>query len=169
MVEMKLRPTKFNLRLAALAMLVISLAIVVACIVLPLGPRPLPAGDSLLSSSAVNTPTTQSTDNQGDLTDLADISLSRPLVDVSPAIPSSNTANADTTMKLRLTGTIIEPMHTYAIFTDLAGKTEIKSVGDTAGGADISSINADSVTLKIAGRSMVLHTIKFQPLGGPGI
>lgn len=165
---MRLKLTKSNLRFASAFMLAIAVAAVLLSVLLPINP-PASSTDIAIQAPFIGPPSTQVAANSELFSELMDVDLRKPLVDPLHKTSPSTLANGDATFGLRLTGTIIEPMHSYAIFTDAGGKSEIKSVGDKAGGADIAEITLDSVTLLFPGRSMVLHTIKPPTIGGLGL
>jgi hypothetical protein len=166
---MNLKLTKFKLRLAAALMGAASALVVAVALLMPVAPAASSVEGRAFASITTRSATTESAAPGTDFSDLLDVSLSKPLVDVRPPARPLPVAGAASVIGLRLTGTIVEPMHSYAVFTDPAGKTEIKSVGDLAGGSTISAINPDSVTLQYMGRSMVLHAVKPPSLGGPGL
>ena len=71
-----------------------------------------------------------------------------------------------------LTGTIIDPDRRVAILTDDTGKTDIRSVGEevelTPAGVLIRKIDADNVTVEIAGKKSTLRLEKSFRTGGVG-
>ena len=164
---MTFKPTKAQLRVASAAMLVVAVLSVSLSLLMPIKPDVESAANSsqILPSTRLSTEPSQ---NEVDFSDLMDVALRRPLVDTHAATRPS-IAGVDSTIGLKLIGTIVEPLHNYAIFTNEAGKTEVKSVGEKAGVADISKIAEDSVTLSVNGRSVVLHAIKPASIGGPGL
>jgi hypothetical protein len=63
-------------------------------------------------------------------------------------------------LHLKLTATMVEPGFTYASFTDGAGRTHLKRVGEVIEGAQVKSISDGSVTLILAGIEVTLKVEK---------
>ena len=151
-----------GLRIATIVLVCVAVITVVIAVVLPIHTAAsLPL--AVPHESVTSLPTTTPADAVPDFSDLTNVDLRRPLVD---SAPTSKIAT-ETLLRLRLTGTIIESLQKYAVFTNDAGQCEIKSVGDQAAGADVTAIDRDSVTLRFNGRSVVLHIAKPSSIGQP--
>jgi type II secretory pathway component PulC len=162
MVKMNFKPSKMQLRVAAAAMVLISIAVIAASVFLPVNSdMPVPSDARSKTSAPASTAPAA---NSVDFSDVLDVELRRPLVDAHPAVPSKLSAS-DPLFGLKLTGTIMDPMHPYAVFTDSTGKTALRSIGDRMGSAALLAINSDSVTLQVNGRPTVLHVVKPTSIG----
>jgi hypothetical protein len=161
MVTMTAARRKIAMRVTAAAIAAAGIALVVAGAIAPPGidTPSTPAG-------ATTKPAAATQPRQAvDLSEFLDVDLHRPLVDAKPPTTSPAAANPDPLQGLRLVGTVMETGHCFAVFTTTAGKTEIVSVAQPAGGGTLTAVAADSVTLRVAGRSVVLHAVKPPSLG----
>jgi hypothetical protein len=95
---------------------------------------------------------------------LWDIDLRRPLVDPPPAVAAAAAIARPPAgvapVGLKLAGTVVEPGHSVAVFVNAAGRSELKSVGDKAGAAEVVDIQSDRVTLRYGGAPVTLKVQK---------
>ena len=93
-----------------------------------------------------------------DLAAVMDVELRRPFVDRPAPRPAPQVENSTEVIipTFHLSGTIVEPGHSLALFTNAAGKTEFKRVGDQTQGAEVLSIRQDGATIQWNGRQIVL-------------
>jgi hypothetical protein len=148
--------TKITLRLTAAAIAAAGVALVIAGAIAPLNVDSPVTPAAAMSHPALTQPTTAVVD----LSEFLDVDLRRPLIDTKPATTLPTAANAELLQGLRLVGTVMETGHCFAVFTTTAGKTDIKSVGESAGGGTVTAIAPDSVTLGTNGRTITLHAVK---------
>ena len=156
--------SKIHLRLAAAAMVLISIAAIATSVFLPIDSgKPATTGEN---PAAVRSPVTTQPTLQGvDFSAVLDVQLRRPLSDPHPTTTPSALSKNDPAFGVRLVGTIMDPMHPYAVLADSTGKTVIKSTGDRLGSAVLLAIDSDSVTLQMNGRPTVLHVVKPSAIG----
>ena len=83
--------------------------------------------------------------------------LRRPLYDPPPIVAPKR---ARPELKIRLTGTVVEPGFTYALFATGDGKTVLARVGQKVEGAEVKSISDASVTVLFAGEMLKLKVQK---------
>ncbi len=63
-------------------------------------------------------------------------------------------------LTLRIVGTVIEPGFSSAYLETAEGKHKLASVGDTVGGAEVTAITAETVTVLFQGKSLTLPVEK---------
>jgi hypothetical protein len=88
-----------------------------------------------------------------------DLDLRRPIADPVTTLPAASALAAFAPpLPVRLvTGTVIEPGHSYAVLSMTNGKTVLGKVGDRLSGAEVVAVNDGSVTLSYFGRTVTLH------------
>jgi hypothetical protein len=80
-----------------------------------------------------------------------DTDLRRPLVDrpaPPPVINIASDASAAGAPSIQLVGTIIEQGHSMALISGTSGKIQLKAVGESVDGAEITAIADDGLTVK---------------------
>ena len=142
------------LRLTAALLWVATLAAAAALALLPYDGPP-----STTVDVSMTRPTTGPTSAPAAVTfdDLPDLDLRRPLVDPPTTAPVGAAALAATGPDVRLTGIVAEPGHSFAVFATPAGGTEVRTVGQRAGGFEIVAISPVAVTGTFAGRTTTLR------------
>ena len=94
--------------------------------------------------------------------------LQRPLFDAPPPPPPvAAPPPPPPSLPFKLAGTVVELGHCRAMLQQPDGSIQFKAVGDIVAGAQIMQIARDSVTVKYAGRSMVLKLEKKEGSGPP--
>ena len=63
-------------------------------------------------------------------------------------------------LAVTLTGTVVEPGHSLAVFSGAGGKVELKAVGESAGGAEVLAIRRDSAVVRHNGEPLTLRVPK---------
>ena len=92
------------------------------------------------------------------------LDLRRPLYDVSPqSSEQPSSPRLPQVLGLRLTGTVIEPNHSIAMFITREGKVALRSVGQKVEQAQILEIMSDRVSVEHAGRQIDLVLERKHP------
>lgn len=91
-----------------------------------------------------------------------DLDLRRPLFDAPPAALIVKASTQPIGPGIQLTGTFVEPGHSFAVFVLPSGRVEVKRVGEKTsdGGAEVMQIDSGSVTLMVNGQTKVLRVAK---------
>lgn len=96
----------------------------------------------------------------------ARVPLRRPLVD--PPAPSKplpeKTVIQKTSLRAKLTGTIIDAEHAYGIFINAAGEEIPLTVGETIDGAELVQVKSHSATLKYRNTMVLLELPREEDL-----
>lgn len=85
--------------------------------------------------------------------------LRRALVDAAGAADASPT-NQGPPVQFRLVGTVVELGHSYAVLIGSAGRMELKALGESLDGAEVTEIRDGSITVRHNGREVVLQVPK---------
>ena len=93
--------------------------------------------------------------------------LRKPLVDPPKTDPAADALTEDSPLSVRLSGTIIEPGRSVAIFSTGLTKTTIRQVGQEINGAEVVSIESDTVTLRYQGQLRQLKLEKSPVVPAP--
>jgi hypothetical protein len=94
--------------------------------------------------------------------------LRRPLVDPpAPVVVDADKTAQPAALAVRLIGTIVNGQHSRGVFLTGLSTVELKSIGDTVGGASVLSIDSNSATLCFQGETVTLLREKapFDPSG----
>lgn len=89
--------------------------------------------------------------------DVFDLNLRRPLADAPTTGPLAGAALVPTGPDVRLAGIVAEPGHSFAVFVTAAGDTQVRTVGERAGTAEVLAITPAAVTVRSAGRTTTLR------------
>ena len=92
------------------------------------------------------------------------LDLRRPLYDPPPSATAAQSPALAPPLAVSLTGTVVEPGHSLAVFAAPGGRTELKAVGESTGGAEVLSIDRDSAVLLHNGERVTLRVPR--PAGG---
>ena len=91
--------------------------------------------------------------------DLLDLNLRQPLMDAPPKPgPIVGRTLPQATPAVRLAGIVDEPGHAFAVFVTATGATEVRTVGQRSGPAEVVAISPAAVTVRIGGQ---LSTLKL--------
>ncbi len=148
-------------------MLTAAVAVVALTILLPVRP-PSPATQTDRTQVYKNPATTRSSTADTDFADVMDVELRAQDTGAAHTAPTSQTS-IESPLGLKLTGTIVEPQHSYAVFENATGEMMIKSVGDHASGARVTAIDHDTVILQYNGQPLTLRVPRPLLLGNPGL
>lgn len=89
------------------------------------------------------------------------LDLRRPLYDPPPgSVTAAKTAKPPPPLAVTLTGTVVEPGHSLAVFSAAGGKVELKAVGESAGGAEVLEIGRDTAVVWHNGEQVTLRVPK---------
>ncbi len=147
------RQTQSLLRAATVALWAAAAATLAAVVLLPVR---LPPADP--AAVAPPPPASRpSTAPAVTFDDLLDLSLRRPAVAPPATVPAGPPVAAPATPDVRLAGIVAEPGHSFAVFVTAAGETQVRTVGQRAGGAEVLAISPAAVTVRYAGQSITLH------------
>jgi hypothetical protein len=145
-------PPDSVLRATTIALWAAAAATVAAAVWLPYR---LPVPDAR-DGHAHAAPTTTGTGSAVSFDDLLDVNLRRPLVDAPATAPVAPATAVAMGPGLRLAGVMIEPGHSYAVLVTATGTTEVRSVGERAGGAEVLAIGPSTVTVRVGGQNVTL-------------
>ncbi len=87
-------------------------------------------------------------------------SLRKPLFDAPPPTPLAAPPPPAPKLTVTLTGTVIEPGNTYALFKDQGESVKLVGVGETIAGAEVLQITEGSATVRFNGQEMTLTVAK---------
>jgi hypothetical protein len=135
-----------NIALGAGALTALALAILL----------PLEASGSNNHGQAATMPAAKAPRSLRPIQDFAVIyqkDVRKPLFDAKPVAAE---APPPPKLSARLTGTVVEPGYTYAIFRTSAGETKLVRIGQSIEGAEVTAINEASATVKYAGQELTL-------------
>jgi hypothetical protein len=146
------RPTRSVWRAMAIALWVAAIATVAAAVWLPYDVPDAPA-------AAADVPSTRPATAPAAVTfdDVLDLNLRRPLVDPPTTGPAAAVALVPTGPDVRLAGIVAEPGHSFAVFVTPSGSTEVRAVGQRAGGTEVLAISPAAVTVRFDGRTTTLR------------
>ncbi len=142
------RHTHTVLRAATVALWAAAAAAVAAAVWLPVEPFDAPPPPAAVATRPTSAPAVT-------FDDVLDVNLRRPLVDPPTTAPASAVALAIPVA--RLAGIVDEPGHSFAVFVTPTGATEVRTVGQRTGAAEVVAITPAAVTVRVAGALTTLR------------
>ena len=87
--------------------------------------------------------------------------LRKPLFD--EATTTAAVSAPKTRLNVTLMGTVVDPGYSYALLRSGSGQTKLVEIGQVIDGAELTEVNADTVTMKFGGETV---TLQIQKQGG---
>ena len=159
---MNVQRIRFWAKVTAIACAVVAIALVAFSILSPIHVSEL-ATEGSTAGAVTRSPIRHGTViSSAAFESVLDLDLRRPLFDAPPAALIVKTSTQPAAVGIQLTGTFVEPGHSYAVFALPSGNVEVKRVGEKTSdvGAEVMKIESGSVTLQLNGRPQVLRIVK---------